>query len=291
MEWKNKECHFVGCADRQEQARLADQVASLTSERDKLHHQMSVLQEILGTSHEKTKAMIKDLLDGVKITEEGKVLTMEEMNKKMEEMSKVAEDEKVSEVVQQNLELTKQIHQLTLKITGLENSEKTLRKQVEGYQLDQKVREEKDINLIRETSTAQSKMTDLVKQKDDLELEVKKLENHRAAIQRDIADARVEADSVYKKYEESVNGMKKAEAETEFLRSEFKSYKRYLPMKIKWFLLPRIERALKHIERGRIDKAKVLWVKIQASHLFLSDQEKRLITREYDNLMKKMEGK
>ena len=290
MEWENKDCSFVGCADRKKQASLFRQLASVTEERNQLHTMMETLKDTLKDREQGLKSVIQDLLKGVSITEGGKVVAMEDIHKKVDEIAKKIDDDKVSGIVQKNLELQNQVHQLTLQLISSENNSKEMREQLSQLQIAQKVREEKDIQIIRETSQAQSKMTDIVKQKDDLELEVRKLDMHKQAIQQDIAEARVEAEGIYRSYDEKLKLMQKIKEDTDFYRKEFGTMKKKIPLKMKYFLMPKLERAIKYFQEGNQLKARKLWIQIQTMHLKLSDGEKRLITREYDQLLRLMGG-
>lgn len=159
---------------------------------------------------------------------------------------------------------------------------------LESLEIQRKAREEKDIQLIRETQQAQGKMKDLLSEKDAIEVEVRKLSNHREAIKQDIAEARTESEEIYKRYQDAILGMKKAQEDADFYRKEFSHYQRFMPWKVSR-VLSRITDCFKLIEKGRMDKARSKWITIQEKHLRLTEQEKRLIVRDYDRLMGMME--
>ena len=290
MERLNLDCSFDGCKDRQKSWELQRKVAELTLEKNELFSQVENIKNTLKDNKESITKVFKELLVGVKVVDGKKVLDMEELDKKLIEVAVKMDDDKISEIVHTNLELQNKLHDVEMKALSFEQLGKEKDERLKALEMEKAVRQEKDVQLIRNTSKAQSQMVDLVKQKDDLAMDVLKLENHKKAIQADIDGARREADTIYKKYEEASKGMTEIRENVEFLKKEFAFQQKFLPFKIRWFVLPRIKAGISAFESGKVNLAKKKWVKAQVDYIKLNESEKRLIAREYDKLMKIMDG-
>src|SRR3990167_2619035 len=290
MERLNLDCSFDGCKDRQKSWELQRKVTELTLEKNELFSQVENIKNTLKDNKESITKVFKELLVGVKVVDGKKVLDMEELDKKLIEVAVKMDDDKISEIVHTNLELQNKLHDVEMKALSFEQLGKEKDERLKALEMEKAVRQEKDVQLIRNTSKAQSQMVDLVKQKDDLAMDVLKLENHKKAIQADIDEARREADTIYKKYEEASKGMTEVRENVEFLKKEFAFQQKFLPFRIKYFVLPRIKRGIANFESGKMNQAKKVWVKAQVDYIKLNEGEKRLVSREYDKLMKIMES-
>lgn len=283
----NKECPLMGCADRLKQLEFKRELDETKRRNDVLHQQMEVVQNTLKQRDDSLKKMIEDLLRNVKVKDGEKVLEMYEINNVVEDVAKKMSDEKMSGVIQTNMQMHQDTHRLRLDVERFKQDAEKLREELQAMKEEQMRREQKEIQLIRQHQQSEGKHADLLKENEDMEIQVRNKQNHLKAMQENLEDMRKEIGTIKQSYDEFYGNRKKLMEEIEFYEKNLSHYKGYMTWAARR-VNGLITDGLEAHSNGRMDKARKVWLRVQEKYLYLSEPERKLILKQYDELMKVM---
>lgn len=253
-EWKNTECSFYSCADRTEQARLRDDLNKKEEDRKQLHTRLLEIKNILKREKTSKKPNEEDI----------KVLTQ----KNIELHSEVEEHKERANTLQ--AELTKRQNELTDLI-----SYKTSR-------------QEKDKLQVQQMSEAIEKSKRLVKDNEEIQLQLDLKKHEFAKMDNDIKRGKEEINIMLVKEKELTTSIKN-------LKEEFKLTEQQLKDKHKKDKAN--EKALKPIHsklrkvvdlktKLRYDKIKKMEPKIKKLYEKLNEEQKTMIIKQIEEAFK-----
>src|SRR3990167_5255657 len=122
--WLNKTCPLFGCADRLEQARLKEELNVTKSEKEDIYREMQKIKQLVSGGALSLQQVIESVLDNR--TDIDKV-KLEALKEKLE---KVFSSERIAEMINQNLNSRKELHEKEMMLRDRDIAIRSLKQEV-----------------------------------------------------------------------------------------------------------------------------------------------------------------
>ena len=247
QKWKNLECTYHGCPDRQHQQFLQKKLDEKTEEYNEIHKKMQVLEQLLSAKEEGEKGQIDN-------------------------------------VIIENLSLRRELNVAKNKIISLQKDIFALNSELNQIKIEIQVREEKDLQTIKEISNVDKNVRERRKELEKLESTLYVRNKEREALDQFFIQVKEELKTSKDQLEDIEKKHKQLSEESDFYRRELGMYKKMVSWNtrpILWLL----RKSKKQHEKGNGEKALKNFLKAKERYLKLNNAERKVIDTEFNEMM------
>lgn len=267
------------CPHKQELEKAVDEITELSKKNEELNQRLESVDNLI----EQGLIDIKGIISG--IFKDSTKVKPEDVSKIVDKIEAVFDTQKITDIVNDNLKLRKESHIRELKVKELKQELSITAQEKESLEYTLKLREDKDINLIKDLRNMDKQADEQLSKISQNNLSIKHQESELKALNDFISKAR-----------ESIKDLKE---EHTYLQKEVKAHKaKNLTGEAKKVLsLVKKVKSLRNgskwgfnaiLKRNTSFKAKVVYMELKDAYFGLADYEKQKIVNEYDEVAKLM---
>ena len=276
---KDPECLLYDCPHKKELEMAMDENTELNKKNEELNLRLESVDNLIEQGLVDIKGIITEIFKGSTKIEPEKV------QKVVEKIESVFDTQKITDIVNDNLRLRKELHIREIKMKEQKQENLILRQEKEALHDTLKVREEKDIESIKAIRNMDKQGEEQLKTINENSLKIKYQEASLKVLENFIVESR-----------SAIKGMKD---EHEYLLKENKALKSPKLTKEGRRVLKLIKR-LKSLKNGsklslhrllpgdKEFKAKVVFMGIKVAYFNLAEFEKQKIVEKYDEVARMM---
>jgi len=276
---KDPECLLYDCPHKKELEMAMDENAELTKKNEELNLRLESVDNLIEQGLVDIKGIITEIFKGSTKIEPEKV------QKVVEKIESVFDTQKITDIVNDNLRLRKELHIREIKMKEQKQENLILRQEKEALHDTLKVREEKDIESIKAIRNMDKQGEEQLRVINENTLKMRYQEASLKVLENFIVESR-----------SAIKGMKD---EHEYLLKENKALKSPKLTKEGRRVLKLIKR-LKSLKNGsklslhrllpgdKEFKAKVVFMGIKVAYFNLAEFEKQKIVEKYDEVARMM---
>ena len=276
---KDPECLLYDCPHKKELEMAMDENTELNKKNEELNLRLESVDNLIEQGLVDIKGIITEIFKGSTKIEPEKV------QKVVEKIESVFDTQKITDIVNDNLRLRKELHIREIKMKEQKQENLILRQEKEALHDTLKVREEKDIESIKAIRNMDKQGEEQLKTINENSLKIKYQEASLKVLENFIVESR-----------SAIKGMKD---EHEHLLKENKALKSPKLTKEGRRVLKLIKR-LKSLKNGsklslhrllpgdKEFKAKVVFMEIKVAYFNLAEFEKQKIVEKYDEVARMM---
>jgi len=273
--WLNKTCPLFGCADRLEQARLKEELNVTKSEKEDIYREMQKIKQLVSGGALSLQQVIESVLDNR--TDIDKV-KLEALKEKLE---KVFSSERIAEMINQNLNSRKELHEKEMMLRDRDIAIRSLKQEVVLREQTLKDRERKEIDQIKEFSNMDKQHEDLGKANKALRWDKERLGSEVKALEEFKQERLQEITKLKEQHESLNNNYKVFTTQIKALREEFMLYRGFKTKNIN-----RARRLVRKVVRldkkGKTEKALKCWLELKILFETMMGYERITIADEFE---------
>jgi len=276
---KDPECLLYDCPHKKELEMAMDENAELTKKNEELNLRLESVDNLIEQGLVDIKGIITEIFKGSTRIEPEKV------QKVVEKIESVFDTQKITDIVNDNLRLRKELHIREIKLKEQKQENLILRQEKEALHDTLKVREEKDIESIKAIRNMDKQSEEQLKTLNENNLKIKHQEAGLKVLEIFIMESRVVIKGLKDEHEHLLKENKalKSPKLTREGRKALKLIKRLKGLKNSHRL------SLYRLLPGdREFKAKVLFAEIKDAYFGLAEFEKQKIVERYDEAARMM---
>ena len=269
-------CDHFDCQAKAELGKVNIDLEKTTKERDELNNQLTTIQGLLDTSSDSIKHIFEDILKDKKLDK----ITLDELQEKL---NKSFDGSRISEIINNNLELGKKVHSSIRKIMELENDLLISKQEIGALRNSLEERDRSDIRNINELRNMGTQILSQDKTFRSNKTKLDTQEKEIRANQEFITQRQNEIKVLREEHFKFLNELKQFKGESETYRKEIGVYKKFSTRKIR-VVNAYCKQIKRYIKKGKDDKALKTYTKAKDMYLSMNSTERFVTSSIFDEV-------